>query len=94
MDDGELLDRARALTANRQVRRDTGRAVAERCRSLEPGETFIVPLPDGQPARRDTHAAVNAAAHKVLGAGGYRIASAPAGAMVTRVGPVRQPPGA
>lgn len=57
-------------------------------RALAPGDALVVPLPEGQPARRDAYRTLGGTAHAAWGAGSYRLRGTAKGAMLERLDPV------
>jgi hypothetical protein len=65
-----LTDLARQIADNRRIRREAARLTRA---AIDAGRDALIPLPIGQPAKRDTYLAVNGAAWAKLGTGRYRI---------------------
>ena len=60
-------------------------ASQEAARQIRAGSAVIqIPLPDREPVRRDTYLAVNAAAYRLLGSGGYRLRQEPSSVTLIR----------
>lgn len=65
-----MTDLARQVADNRRIRREAARLTRA---AIDAGDDALIPLPDHQPAKRDTYLAVNGAAWTKLGTGRYRI---------------------
>lgn len=88
--DADALDLARAVARNKLVREEAKATAKNACRNLRPGDSFSIPLPGGQPAKRDTVTAVNGAAYGILGAGRYRLKTSADAVIVTRAEEAKQ----
>jgi hypothetical protein len=85
MQSADLLDLALVIARTRAARESAGTKAKEECRKLEVGQSFSISIPDGQPGRRETVNAVNAAAWGILGPGRYTLTQSPAELTVTRI---------